>query len=920
MHAQDISIALLTQTLERVDEEGAIIPFEERRRADQLLEGERVGCPSEGILRRAQHLAPLIKSATPLLWGIALQSQILGVYTRWVMIGIATLCGIGIHSLGSAGLFHVLSPALLGLLIWNILSISLMITLGRKGTASLETTGALKRHHLNKTLSDPQVDPSAGAARRHTTNPILYSLWRLVMWLKNLWVTRLLQHQPHYDIQLRTFRAYASTAAELFAPLVIIELKRALHLSAAALVIGVLASAYWDGLIQSYHATASSTFLSSNAIESVVWFILSPSRMLLGDLPLFTPTMTPVIIAGKTVSAPILGPAAPWVHHYAISVSCWIIAPRLVLALRESLKLWRLRAMLPARLGWLESVPTLNVALAAHTNIGKTSIARTLLRRDVGEVRDAEHVTQSRSSYFLINTPQIRVRLWDTPGFGQDQALLQFAQDAHQQLKRAERRDEARGHKSSNIRQAFTDQLKAQKKNRKSPKSMERNRRVESISRLDIEALSTLEEEADIILYVVPAFPNPEQLKQTRAEWSVLALLNRPIIVMINRVYERHIRHKAIIPSAQRSNSTDGVVSDDPQSLSDQSVTLWSDEIKRYAHQPPAYIVSVLDAFQRTHRDERRLYEHMTQLLTDERRILADRAMTAWDAQQSEVHVALAQCIVRSLERLSMLKFSLESKKRAELSAAEERLQKEAAELLHQAQEQLLDLIGLQGQLRVESQRFALSVLMDTSSLQEARKRGALWGGIVSGMASGLAADLMAGGLSLGGGMLLGGVLGALGGAGAAQGYEYFNQRDQSLQLSEESLETALSDLLLFTIGASAHGRARGLFTQESWSALSVSGLEEDMNDVSHLNPSIVTHKERSADDSIEEAKRSYQLQEALFYRCQEVTRDLNTRFSSPLKEKARGLRRATRDQNDDARRAFSELLVEVIKRGVLML
>ena len=38
-------------------------------------------------------------------------------------------------------------------------------------------------------------------------------------------------------------------------------------------------------------------------------------------------------------------------------------------------------------------VPTVTLSLISHTNIGKTTLARTLLRQDVGEVRDAPHVT-----------------------------------------------------------------------------------------------------------------------------------------------------------------------------------------------------------------------------------------------------------------------------------------------------------------------------------------------------------------------------------------------------------------------------------------------------------------------------------------------------------------------------------------------
>ena len=64
------------------------------------------------------------------------------------------------------------------------------------------------------------------------------------------------------------------------------------------------------------------------------------------------------------------------------------------------------------------------LSLISHTNAGKTTLARTLLGRDVGEVRDEAHVTAAAERYTMIETSQGDVlSLWDTPGFG-DSARL----------------------------------------------------------------------------------------------------------------------------------------------------------------------------------------------------------------------------------------------------------------------------------------------------------------------------------------------------------------------------------------------------------------------------------------------------------------------------------------------------------------
>ena len=39
----------------------------------------------------------------------------------------------------------------------------------------------------------------------------------------------------------------------------------------------------------------------------------------------------------------------------------------------------------------------IHLSLVSHTNIGKTTLARTLLMRDVGEVADRAHVTETTS-------------------------------------------------------------------------------------------------------------------------------------------------------------------------------------------------------------------------------------------------------------------------------------------------------------------------------------------------------------------------------------------------------------------------------------------------------------------------------------------------------------------------------------------
>ncbi|MFN8868777.1 MAG: GTPase domain-containing protein, partial [Pseudomonadota bacterium] len=65
------------------------------------------------------------------------------------------------------------------------------------------------------------------------------------------------------------------------------------------------------------------------------------------------------------------------------------------------------------------------LSLVAHTNVGKTTLARTLLGRDVGQVRDAPHVTEFADRHLLLASAEgDRLWLWDTPGFGDSVRLV----------------------------------------------------------------------------------------------------------------------------------------------------------------------------------------------------------------------------------------------------------------------------------------------------------------------------------------------------------------------------------------------------------------------------------------------------------------------------------------------------------------
>jgi hypothetical protein len=105
-------------------------------------------------------------------------------------------------------------------------------------------------------------------------------------------------------------------------------------------------------------------------------------------------------------------------------------------------------------------------------------------------------------------------------------------------------------------------------------------------------------------------------------------------------------------------------------------------------------------------------------------------------------------------------------------------------------------------------QSFAIRAPLD-------KAQAGLIGAVLSGAATGLSADLMAGGLTLGGGALVGGVLGALTFAGAAWGFNASTDRNHpTVQFADDFLESLLVASVLRYLAVAHFGRGRGNFVE----------------------------------------------------------------------------------------------------------
>jgi len=124
--------------------------------------------------------------------------------------------------------------------------------------------------------------------------------------------------------------------AELSAPLALSRVAALLHLAAAALAAGVVASMYLRGLVLDFRAGWQSTFLDADAVHQLLGVLLAPAVAATGiALP------DAAAFAAMRLTAPgqaATAGAAPWIHLYAATLAMAVVLPRLALALAGALQ------------------------------------------------------------------------------------------------------------------------------------------------------------------------------------------------------------------------------------------------------------------------------------------------------------------------------------------------------------------------------------------------------------------------------------------------------------------------------------------------------------------------------------------------------------------------------------------------------
>jgi 50S ribosome-binding GTPase/Domain of unknown function (DUF3482) len=386
---------------------------------------------------------------------------------------------------------------------------------------------------------------------------------------------------------------------------------------------------------------------------------------------------------------------------------------------------------------------TVTLSLVSHTNVGKTTLARTLLGRDIGEVRDAPHVTEWAAMFPLASTAEgEQLRLWDTPGFGDSARLLRRMQQSGSPV-------------------GWLGWLLSQVWDRWRDRAFWASQ----------QALRHVQEQSDVVLYLVNAAESPAGAGYVAPEMDLLAWVGKPVLVLLNQLGA-------------------------PRAAADEAaeVALWRAHLSRW---PQVKDVLPMDAFARCWVHEATLLQAVQQALSGEAATRMQRLCASWQAQRVATFVQAVQVLAQDLARAALAKELVQndagwSERLRRLGAAlgkasdgnpadlaQERLTKTLAEDTRRSTEKLLRLHQLDGQVQMEIMQRVQGQFTQRARVSEGR--AALWGGAVTGAVAGLKADILSGGLTMGGGLLAGGLLGALGAAGVARGINVVRGVDQAV-------------------------------------------------------------------------------------------------------------------------------------------
>lgn len=307
MREELLRSVLMVKAIEDVDRAGTILPPGDRARATrEAMRALGIAPDDTGPAANDATLARALADRSerllgPLVERYPIVGEVLG-RTRtpaWilaVLLLLAFASGIALSALDGSRRINILAFPFIGLLAWNLLTYVVL------------AVGWVRRR------------------RRVGTAPL-----KLRRWFGRAFARRigpLVKRTARVDAVLgRAIGSYAASWADAGGAFIAQHARRWLHLAAAAVAIGLIAGLYLRGTVLRYEAGWESTFLGPSQVKAMLAMLFGPVAGWSGvELPR-------TLEAVEALRWPVGGgDAAPWIHLIALSLACYVVVPRLLLA------------------------------------------------------------------------------------------------------------------------------------------------------------------------------------------------------------------------------------------------------------------------------------------------------------------------------------------------------------------------------------------------------------------------------------------------------------------------------------------------------------------------------------------------------------------------------------------------------------
>jgi hypothetical protein len=316
MRARQLRTTLLIKAIEENDPDGEVLPLADRgeatRRALRGMAPSELGRGTAHALSR-QAETMLARRAVDLCNRLSERFPVIRMLSRSpggifgpsrALLLLAVAAGALLSVLDGSRRIEILAFPLLGLIAWNVL-VYLAIIFSVVRSRRLDTAGSL------------------------FTN--IYRRW--VHWRTE----SRLQHAAAFNAPLaRALQAFAADWTAVARPQLLRRARTALHASAAAVAVGLVAGLYVKGIVLQYQAGWESTFLGPKQVQRLLTVLYGPASALSGIALPASPAEVDAWRWGEGQRRN----AAPWIHLVALTSILYVVAPRLLLAIGTGVGSW----------------------------------------------------------------------------------------------------------------------------------------------------------------------------------------------------------------------------------------------------------------------------------------------------------------------------------------------------------------------------------------------------------------------------------------------------------------------------------------------------------------------------------------------------------------------------------------------------